>query len=234
MFVVNISTMSEKRKLIHALFFPLLFLFAMWLNFGAFYFLKADMSIIGVKPLKLIGLPGVVLSPFAHGSLSHIVSNSISFVVLSTALFYFYRLIAYRVFFINWLISGVLLWLGGRDSAHIGASGLIYGLAFFLFFSGVLRRDKSLAALSMIVVFLYGSMLWGLLPQNGNISWEGHLFGAVPGVVLAWYYRKRPINFETHKDGGSVSVTYGRYNEFEYHYIDDENDEESVTTLTED
>lgn len=216
--------MNEKRKLIHALVLPLLFLFVMWLNYAAFYFSNTDMGIIGVKPLEVKGLIGVVLSPFAHGSISHIVSNSISFVVLASALFYFYRLIAYRVFFITWIISGVLLWLGGRESTHIGASGLIYGLAFFIFFSGVFRRNKQLAALSMIVVFLYGSMLWGILPQNGNISWEGHLMGAVSGFVLAFYYRKNPIDFIPEEDGSSVSVTWGRFNDFEYTYIEEEAD----------
>ncbi|MBI9067025.1 MAG: rhomboid family intramembrane serine protease [Salinivirgaceae bacterium] len=219
--------MNEKRKIFHAILFPLLFLFGMWISFGAFAFLNADMGLIGVKPQELNGIAGIFLSPFAHGSLSHITSNSISFIALGTALFYFYRLIAYRVFLINWLVSGVLLWIGGRESTHIGASGLIYGLAFFIFFSGLFRKDKQLGAISMIVVFLYGSMLWGVLPQGGNISWEGHLFGAISGLTLAWYYRKNPINFIPEEDGSSVSVTWGRGSEFEYHYIEDEQDEDS-------
>jgi membrane associated rhomboid family serine protease len=213
---------TEKRKIIHALIFPILFLLVIWINYGAFTILNIDMGIIGIKPLSLSGLQGIIGSPFAHGSLKHITSNSISFIALSVALFYFYRLIAYRVFFINWFISGLLLWLGGRESTHIGASGLIYGLAFFLFFSGVFRKNKQLGALSMIVVLLYGSMLWGVLPQGGNISWEGHLFGAISGLALAWYYRKNPIDFVPEADGSSVSVTWGQYNNFEYEYLEEE------------
>jgi len=214
--------MYEKRKLKLALIFPIIFLSVMWITFGAFSVLGFSMRSIGIAPQKIVGLWGIILSPFAHGNISHIVSNSFSFLVLSTALFYFYRLIAYRVFFLNWLISGVLLWLGGRESIHIGASGIIYGLAFFLFFSGVFRRDKQLSALSLIVVFLYGSMIWGMLPQNTNISWEGHLYGALSGLSLAWYYQKNPVDFTPEQDGSSVSVTWGQYHDFEYDYIEDE------------
>jgi len=179
------------------------------------------MSILGVKPLSVEGLHGIITSPFAHGSFKHIASNSTSFLLLAVLLFYFYRLIAYRVFLFNWLISGLLLWIGGRDSVHIGASGIVYGLAFFLFFSGILRKNKQLSSIALIVVFLYGSMFWGLLPQGGNISWEGHLFGAISGFALAWYYRKNPIDFIPEPDGSSVSVTWGQNTSFEYEYIED-------------
>lgn len=214
--------MNEKRKIFHAIIFPLLFLIAMWINYAVFYLLEGDMGNIGIKPLELTGIHGIVLSPFAHGSLKHISSNSVSFFVLTTALFYFYRLVAYRVFLLNWAISGLLLWIGGRESTHIGASGIVYGLAFFIFFSGTLRRSKPLAALSMIVVFLYGGMVWGILPQGGNISWDGHLFGAFSGLALAWYYRKNPVDFIPSEDGSSISVTYGSSFDYEYEYIDED------------
>lgn len=219
--------MNEKQKIKHAAIFPLLFLIAMWGLYFSFTILGIQMTVIGIEPQSLNGIIGIFLSPFAHGSISHITSNSISFVVLSLALFYFYRLVAYRVFFINWIISGLLLWIGGRESVHIGASGIVYGLAFFLFFSGIFRHDKRLAAISMIVVFLYGSMFWGMLPQGGNISWEGHLFGAMSGLSLAWYYRKNPIDFVPEEDGSSVSITWGQYNEFEYDYIEEDDNLDS-------
>ena len=219
--------MTEKRKIIHALYLPLLVLLTMWVTYLSFWMLGTDMSLIGVAPQQIQGIPGILLSPFAHGSWSHLISNSVSFIILGTLLFYFYRLVAYRVFFINWLLSGILLWLGGRDSIHIGASGIVYGLAFFIFFSGVFRHDKRLAAVSMIVVLLYGGMVWGMVPQGGNISWEGHLYGAFSGISLAWYYRKNPIDFVPTEDGSSVSVTWGRFNGFEYHYV--EEDEDKIT-----
>ena len=139
--------MSEKRRIIHAIIFPLSFIATIWLTYIVFYTLNINMTVIGIKPLTYKGLIGIIGSPFAHGSIKHITSNNISFIVLSIILFYFYRLMAYRAFFFNWLISGTLLWIGGRDSTHIGASGIIYGLAFFIIFSGILRKDRQLRAI---------------------------------------------------------------------------------------
>jgi membrane associated rhomboid family serine protease len=223
--------MNEKRKLLHALFFPVTFLCLIWLIWIIFELMGYDMSVLGIQPLKLSGLLGIVMSPFGHGSIGHIISNSTSFLVLSVFLFYFYRLVAYRVFFLNWLISGVLLWLGGRGSIHIGASGLVYGLAFFLAFSGFFRKDRALGVISLIVVFLYGSMIWGMIPQGGNISWEGHVFGAISGISLAWSYRKHPIDFIVEPDGSSVSVTWGQFNQYEYKLTDDDEESEEINKL---
>jgi membrane associated rhomboid family serine protease len=217
--------MNEKHKLIHSLLFPVTFLVIIWLVWIVFNLLGYDMSVLGIKPLKLSGLPGIILSPFGHGGFGHLFANSTSFLVLAVFLFYFYRLIAYKVFFINWVISGSLLWLGGRESIHIGVSGLVYGLAFFLAFSGFFRKDRALSIISFIVVFLYGSMIWGMVPQNGNISWEGHLFGAISGISLAWHFRKHPIDFVAMPDGSSVSVTWGQLNQYEYAYLEEEEDE---------
>ena len=194
----------------------------MWANYAVFSTLNINMSAIGIKPLASQGLVGVLCSPFAHGSLKHIISNSISFFVLATLVFYFYRLVAYRIFILNWLISGLLLWIGGRNSIHIGASGIVYGLAFFLIFSGVFRKSRQLGAISLIVVFLYGGMFWGMFPQNGNISWDGHLFGAISGLSLAWYYSKTPIDYAAGEDHSSVTVTCDDYDSYEYEYIEEE------------
>jgi membrane associated rhomboid family serine protease len=144
---------------------------------------------LGIFPLHVEGLPGILLSPFIHGSYSHLISNSVPFLVLSFALFYFYRSLAYRIFILIYILSGICVWLGGRESWHIGASGLVYGLASFLFFSGIFRRDMNLLTISIIVVFLYGSMFWGIFPLKPEISWESHLWGAASGLVLSWYYR---------------------------------------------
>ncbi len=211
--------MNEKKKILRALYFPIAFLVVVWVVWLSFRFLGADMAPIGIQPLTIHGLIGIVLSPFAHGSLSHIVANSSSFLVLSVALFYFYRLLAWRVFIISWLFSGALLWLGGRDAVHIGASGLVYSLAFFLFFSGIFRKNRTLGSISLIVVFLYGSMIWGMMPQSNGISWEGHIYGAIPGLILAWYYRKHPVDFIAESDGSSVSVTWGQSDDYTYNYL---------------
>lgn len=214
--------MNEKKKIIFSLLIPLFFLMGIWIFYLSFLLLGAEMSEIGISPRKVKGLIGVFLSPFAHGSISHIVSNSLSFFILGSLLFYFYRKIAYKVFFINWFISGLLLWLAGRSSTHIGASGLVYGLAFFLAFSGFFRKKKSLIALSFVVIILYGGMVWGILPQNKAISWDGHLFGAISGIALAWIFRKNSLEVIDMTKKSTISNTLGSSYSFHYDFVTNE------------
>ncbi len=111
---------------------------------------------------------------------------------LATALFYFYSEIAIKISLLNWFLTGLFVWLAGRTSWHIGASGLIYGLASFLFFSGIIRRYFRLVALSLLIVFLYGSMVWGIFPDvYKNVSWESHMLGFISGIVLAVAFRNK-------------------------------------------
>jgi membrane associated rhomboid family serine protease len=110
--------------------------------------------------------------------------------ILGATLIYFYRELAWKVFILSWLLSGFWLWIIGRENYHIGASGVLYGLITFLFFSGVLRRHTGLMALSLLVVFLYGSLIWGIFPLFRIISWESHLCGSIAGILLAVVYRK--------------------------------------------
>jgi membrane associated rhomboid family serine protease len=146
----------------------------------------------GIYPLRAEGLPGILLSPFIHENFEHLFSNTLPFFFLCTALFYFYSEVAIPVFSWTYFLTGALVWFGGREAWHIGASGLVYGLASFLFFSGIIRKHFRLMALSLLIVFLYGSMVWGLFPGvYKNISWESHLLGFVSGVILAIAYRKQ-------------------------------------------
>ena len=146
----------------------------------------------GIKPLTAEGLWGILFSPFIHGDWNHLFANAIPLLVLGTALFYFYKDISLKVFILIYIFTGVWVWVGGRDAWHIGASGVIYGLGSFLFFSGVLRNYIPLMAISLVVVFLYGSMFWGVIPIKWDLpySWESHLYGSISGLVLAIIYRK--------------------------------------------
>jgi membrane associated rhomboid family serine protease len=152
---------------------------------------------LGVYPRKLDGLLGIFFMPFVHSGFKHLFGNSIPLLVMGTGIIFFYRSLSYKVFLIIWFASGICLWLGGRPSFHIGASGIVYGLAAFLFFSGAIRRDARLAAISLVIVFLYGGMIWGILPIWPAISWEGHLFGGISGLACAIVFRnegpQRPI-----------------------------------------
>lgn len=181
--------MEEKRKILNSLFFPLVFLVTIWVI--KFFEISMDLDFVkfGVMPRTLEGLKGILFSPMIHGDWKHLFDNSIPIFILSFALFYFYRGISFTIFFFIYLIGGMILWVIGREAYHIGASGIIYGLASFLFLSGIIRRITHLMAISLLVVFLYGSLIWGLLPFDYEVSWEGHLSGAVVGIGLALLYR---------------------------------------------
>lgn len=181
--------MEEKRKFIHSLIFPLLFLLLIWLV--KFFEITMELDFVpgGIYPRKAEGLLGIITAPFIHADWKHLFDNSIPAFILTLALFYFYRGISYRIFFLIYLLGNTLVWIVGREAYHIGASGIIYGLAAFLFLSGVIRRVRNLMAISLVVVFVYGSLVWGLLPYDYKISWEGHLMGAISGVLFAILYK---------------------------------------------
>ncbi len=173
-----------------ALKIAFLFLAALWLVFLLDVMLGLKLNRFGLRPGSVPGLIGVVTVPLLHGNLSHIFSNSMSLVVSLTAILYLYPNSSARVIPMIWLGSGLLAWLIGRPSLHIGASGFIYGLLAYVFFSGILRRDMRSVSVSLLVGFLYGSMIWGVLPIRPQMSWELHLSGGVIGVLLAFFYRK--------------------------------------------
>jgi membrane associated rhomboid family serine protease len=153
--------------------------------------LQFELSFIkfGVYPKTLEGLRGVLFSPFIHKDLTHLFNNSYPILILGGLLFSVYRKIALQIFIWLFFVSGFWLWIIGRPSFHIGASGIIYALASFLFISGVIRKNPRLAAVSLVIIFLYGSMVWGILPTKEPISWEGHLAGFVAGILVAIFYR---------------------------------------------
>ena len=161
----------------------------LWLIKGLEIAFNLDIGIYSVYPRTFEGLVGIVFGPLLHGSFEHLFSNTLALFVLATALFYQYATSAKRVFLIIYFGSGLCVWLFARESYHLGASGLTHGMMFFLFLIGVLRRDKPAMALAMIVFFLYGSMIWGILPTEERISFESHLFGALMGVVSAILFR---------------------------------------------
>ncbi len=179
-----------KNNLIKALRFPLVFVFLITaVHFYATNY-HVKLNHLGVYPREAEGILGIFSSIFVHGSWEHLFNNSIPLLVLGTAVFYFYETLAPKITLYSIIFTGFLLWLGGRPSFHIGASGLVYALASFLFFSGFIRQHKNLMALSMCVVFLYGGLVWGIFPNQERISWEGHLFGAINGLFWALYYRE--------------------------------------------
>ena len=180
----------EKRIVRHALFVSFSFNVILWLVKIFEIEFNFDFSSWGVLPLTAKGLRGIICSPLIHANFEHLVANTFPLFILTFSLFFFYRKSSYTIFILIYLLSGLFVWLGGREALHIGASGIIYGLAAFLFMSGIISFNIRLLTISMIVSLVYGGLFWGIFPIKPEISWESHLWGGLSGLVLAVLYRK--------------------------------------------
>jgi membrane associated rhomboid family serine protease len=182
---------SERNRIINAIIHPLLFVMIIGLVHLIQLVFELNFVNYGVYPRSSKGLIGIIASPLIHGSLSHLINNSIPILIMGSLLFYFYKEVAFKVSTWIYLMVGFWTWVYAREAYHIGASGVLYGLFSFLLMSGFIRRNKHLISLSFAVVFLYGSLVWGVFPIDVKISFEGHLWGFVAGTILAIYYRKK-------------------------------------------
>ena len=195
--------------------YPILLLIFMWSIQLLDYSSSFDFFELGILPRKTTGLLGILSSPFIHSAndIKHILSNSAPIFVLLASLIYFYKEIALKVVLIVWFGGGLLTWIYARESYHIGMSGVIYGLTGFLFASGAIRKYKPLMGLSLFVVFLYGSLIWGIFPLEIKVSCEGHLSGLILGVLSAVIYRKEgpqqpKFRYEIEKEMGIEPIDY--------------------------
>jgi membrane associated rhomboid family serine protease len=183
---------------------PLYFVLLLWIVFWFERQFKVNLSEFGVLPRTFSGLKGVVFSPFLHGDINHLFNNSLPLLFLLASIRYFYREQSFKVLYYGLFLSGVGTWLIGRESYHIGASGLVYVLASFIFFKGLQTKYYRLVALSFTVVLLYGGMIWYVFPSaEEHISWEAHLSGFVVGLVMSWVFQtqtyQKPIVYEWQK-----------------------------------
>ncbi|MFC4721431.1 rhomboid family intramembrane serine protease [Geojedonia litorea] len=170
----------------YPVFFVLLLWVVFWMQVRFFPVIKT----LGIVPQSIEGLRGVILSPFIHSDIEHLYHNTIPLFILSLALFYFYRTISWKILIYGILLSGLITWFIGRPANHIGASGLIYVQVSFIFFKGIFAKHFRLVALSLLIIFLYGSMIWYVFPVKEGMSWEGHLGGLITGFIFALIFRK--------------------------------------------
>lgn len=193
---------NDKDKIKSSFFYSGCFVISLWIIQFLQWAMSLSFASLGILPRKTEGLLGILTSPLVHADFGHLISNSLTLFLLFFGILYFYRSSAVKVFFIIYIFDGLLVWLFARQSYHIGASGLVYGFAAFLFFSGVFRKDKRSISLSLLVVFLYGGMVWGILPVKPEISFESHLFGALVGIICSFIFRKKdpPPVYEWEKE----------------------------------
>ena len=172
---------------------PSRMLFLMWLIFFIELNFGVNLSVFGILPREAYGLLGILFAPLLHSSLVHLVSNTFPLLFLGVALYYFYGKMSKNVFLLSYFLTGSLVWMFGRATFHIGASGLIYSFASFLFFSGIVRREFKSLLISLVVVLVYGGLVYGVLPTIPGVSWESHMFGALVGGGAAIVYRNKKI-----------------------------------------
>ena len=194
-----------KRKNLNSLKFSAIVLIIIWSVKLFEIVFDYDFTEYGVLPRKFNGLIGILFSPLIHSDVNHLLSNSLPVIILCLLIFNFYSQIAKKILIYLYFISGLWLWCIGRESFHIGASGLIYAMASFLFFSGVLRKNSQLSAVALLVIFIYGGLFWGLFPIHKNVSWEGHLTGFIAGILVSFIFRKdgpirKKYNWEIEED----------------------------------
>ncbi|MGK7397736.1 MAG: rhomboid family intramembrane serine protease [Candidatus Cyclobacteriaceae bacterium M3_2C_046] len=180
-----------------SVYYTLSFILILWMIKAIEWAMMMDLGFLGVYPRTFYGTIGIITGPLIHGNIFHLISNTFPLILLGIGVFYFYNKIALEIFLWIYFLTGFWVWVMAREAYHIGASGLVYGLVAFLFFSGLFRKDFRSITISLIIMFLYGGMIYGLIPSNGGISWESHLMGSVSGIICAFYYRKIPLFKDT-------------------------------------
>ncbi|HEX5056655.1 MAG TPA: rhomboid family intramembrane serine protease [Gammaproteobacteria bacterium] len=186
-----IRSNKDARRLRRSLLSAAAFTALLWLIAILEFACGAGLAQYGIYPRHLRGLVGILAGPLIHTSWAHLAANTGPVFILGTALLYGYPRSARLVIPAVYLATGMLVWLFGRESLHLGASGLAFGVMFFICTVGLLQRYKKAVALSLIVFLLYGGMLGGLFPKDPGISFESHLAGALVGIVLGILLQRR-------------------------------------------
>ncbi len=179
----------QSNKFYTSLKFPVLVLAILW-AIQVVQMLGFRMAALGVYPRHPAGIKGIFLSPFIHSQdVMHLINNSVPLFVSMAVILFFFRRVAFKAFFVIWILTGAGVWLFGRPVLHIGASGVVYGFVAFIFWNGIFRRNMKSIVLALIIMMLYSGMLLGILPNQPGISWESHLIGGVAGIITSYLFR---------------------------------------------
>jgi len=196
-YYMTLPIQSDKRQeiedIILAVIYPFLFVILLWIIHLVSRNITFDLATLGLQPLNTKGLIGILTAPLIHLTFDHIMSNSLSFFVIAFGLCFLYKRKALPIFLFIYITSGLWGWFFARGGYHIGASGLVYGMFFFLVTSALVKWEKRTMAFSLLITFLFGAIVWGFFPiffPDRNISWELHTTGAISGVVAAFYFRQ--------------------------------------------
>lgn len=184
-----ILNLIKNQQMKNSLVIALSIVSLLWIIIIINAIIPIDFNQFGIMPRKTEGIKGILFAPFLHLNWQHLMSNSMPLIVLLTGLFWLYRKVAFRILILSTIIGGGLVWLLGREAFHIGASGVIFSLVAFFIASGIFKRDFKAILLAIIVFFMYGGIVWGVLPGQPGVSWEGHLFGFITGIGLAYFFK---------------------------------------------
>jgi membrane associated rhomboid family serine protease len=178
--------------ILNALRFPMVFIVTLWVIHTVSFILGIHLGYLGVLPREWSGLIGIITAPLIHGEWQHLISNTVPLAALCAVLFLFFRRVAVKSFLLIYLLSGIGVWLFARPHTHhIGASGVVYGLISFVFWSGVFRRNVRSIVLALIMLVMYSGYFPGIVPGEEGVSWESHLLGAIVGILIAWLFKER-------------------------------------------
>ncbi len=184
---------KEKTKFIQSIYIPASFVILIIIIKIIESILVISFVNFGLYPRTIHGMFGIITSPLLHANIEHLFSNVFPLIVLGVSIEFFFPESSKKVFLISYFLTGFLVWIFARESYHIGASGVAYALFSFMFFSGIFKRDKRSITLSLLVVFLYGGLIYGIFPIKEGVSWESHLIGLIVGLFAAILFRKRDL-----------------------------------------
>lgn len=181
--------MSKTKHVVSSFLMPIQFVVLLWVIHIFQFFTTFNFGFLGVYPREIFGLRGILFSPLIHGDFHHLFSNSLPLLFTSIAILMFYKKVAIRAMIMIYLLTGLAVWGFARPVFHIGASGVVYGLVSFIFWTGIFRRNIKSIVLALIVTFLYSGYIMGILPNQAGISWESHLLGGIVGVFTSYWYK---------------------------------------------